>query len=138
MESEKKQVKTWVKYLSTTIALLVVSLVICLSRDLFVRTEPSEIIKILCDAFSVPGIVYVCFGLLSICNQQGTFDGLGYTFKSWTRVMKNYKNDERNPKSYSEYKESVKGKRKILWHFIIVGFCFIAVGVVLSIIYAGM
>lgn len=138
MESEKKQVKTWVKYLSTTIALLVVSLVICLSRDLFVRTEPSEIIKILCDAFSVPGIVYVCFGLLSICNQQGTFDGLGYTFKSWTRVMKNYKNDERNPKSYSEYKESVKGKRKISWHFIIVGFCFIAVGIVLSIIYAGM
>lgn len=138
MESKNKQTKTWVKYLSTTIALLVVSLVICLSRDLFTKTEPSEIIKILCDAFSVPGIVYVCFGLLSFCNQQGTFDGLGYTFKSWMRATKNYRNDEGSPKSYSEYKDSVKGKRKISWHFIIVGLFFIAVGIILSIIYAGM
>lgn len=138
MESEKKQAKKWVKYLSAAIALLVVSLVICLSRDLFTKTEPSEIVKILSDAFSVPGIVYVCFGLLSICNQQGTFDGLGYTFKSWMRVTKNYKNDERNPKSYSEYKESVKGKRKISWHFIIVGLIFIAIGIVFSIVYEGM
>lgn len=138
MESKNKQTKTWVKYVSATIALLVVALVICLSRDLFTKTEPSDIIKILCDATSVPGIVYVCFGLLSFCNQQGTFDGLGYTFKSWMRTTKNYRNDEKSPKSYSEYKESVKGKRKISWHFIVVGLFFIAIGVILNIIYTGM
>lgn len=138
MKHDNRQSKTWVKYLSTAIALLIVSLIICLSKDLFSKTEPTEVFRILCDAFSVPGIVYVCFGLLSICNQQGTFDGLGYTLKSWMRVTKNYRNDESAPKSYAEYKDSINGKRKISWNFIIVGLAFVGIGIVFYLIYSSM
>ncbi len=138
MESRYKQNKLWVNYISTAVSLMVVALVICLSKDLFAKTELVDIVKILCDAVTVPGIVSLCFGLLSICNKEGTFDGLGYTFKSFWRVSKNYRDDEKAPKSYSEYKDSVKGKRKISWHFIIVGAAFTVIGIVLNVIYSNL
>lgn len=138
METNGKQSKRWLKYLSTVIVALVMAFVICLAKDIFNVEEPEMILRILCDAFFIPGIVLFCFGLLTVCSKSGTFDGLGYTFKAMGRVFRNYRNDESQPKTYYEYKESVKGKHKIAWHFLIVGGAVAIVGVILTIIHANL
>ena len=57
METNGKQSKPWLKYLSTVIVALVMAFVICLAKDIFNVEEPEMILRILCDAFFIPGIV---------------------------------------------------------------------------------
>ena len=71
MEANGKQSKRWLKYLSTVIVALVMAFVICIAKDIFNVEEPEMILRILCDAFFIPGIVLFCFGLLTVCGKSG-------------------------------------------------------------------
>ena len=132
---EKSNRAVWVKYLAAVLIGLVIALIICFIKGLFKVTDRSEIYRILCDAAFIPGAVLTGVGLLSFINKDGTFDGLGYSFSSMFRVLRNYKHDENAPKSYYEYKEKVKNKRKTAWHLVIVGLGYIAVAIVFMFLY---
>lgn len=131
----KSDVKSWVKYFSSAIIGLVIALVVCFARGILGQTETSQVLKILCDAFTIPGIVLTGVGLLSLATADGTFDGLAYSFKSMKNVRTNYRHDASTPKTYYDYKESVKKKRKTNWHFIFVGLAYLAVSLVILQIY---
>ena len=114
---------------------MVIALVVCITRGIFNQTEASQVLKILCDAFFIPGVILTGLGLLSIATEDGTFDGLQYSFKQMRNVRANYRRDASTPKSYYEYKESVKKKRKIKWHSIFVGLAFLAVSFVFVLLF---
>ena len=51
--------------------------VYCSSRNLFLQSE-MERWRILCDAFTIPGLTYVMIGFLMMIANEGFFDMLGY------------------------------------------------------------
>ena len=134
MQQGTSQQHTLVKYAATIVAGLVIGLTLCILKGLFKTSDTQQILKILCDAFGIPGILLACFGLLTFVAKEGTFDGITYSFSSMRRVRRGYVADAKTPKSYYDYKEAVKGKRKVAWHLIIVGLGFIAVSIALVII----
>jgi len=47
-------------------------------RDLFKQQTATDILRVLADAFFVPGVVLICVWLLRRMRRQGMFFGLGY------------------------------------------------------------
>ena len=47
-------------------------------RDIFNLTDKKEILRTLCDAFTVPAVIAFCAGALVFVSSHGVFDGLGY------------------------------------------------------------
>ncbi len=55
------------------------------------------------DALSVPGVLLVCAGLLSVVSEQGAFDGLGFSVrKAFGQIRSEAKRAEM-PKNYYDY-----------------------------------
>lgn len=64
--------------ITSGIALLLIW-VYCSSRNLFLQV-PMERWRILCDAFTIPGLTYIMIGFLMMIANQGFFDMLSYAF----------------------------------------------------------
>ena len=43
--------------------------------------------KILCDAFTIPGLLYLMFGCLMTLSNQGAMDGLGYVAANAVKML---------------------------------------------------
>ena len=96
----------FIKYTAAILIGLVIAAVILAFRsDLL---DP----KNLSDAFFVPAMLYICFGLLSLAVNEGTLDIISYAFSSLF-----YRSGK--PQRYYEYKEYKKGRRKPTPYYII-------------------
>ena len=91
--------------------------------------------RYLADAFTVPGIVFICIGLLVVLAGQGAFTGLGYIFRRMGRWLLPFL--VKKDMTYAEYLDSRKERQKTLWFlsFIIIGIIFLAVAVVFIILF---
>ncbi len=93
--------------------------------------------RILCDACTIPGVLLLCFGILSWIADQGTFDSLSYAAKSLLRFLQPRSEHIR----YYEYVEERREKRaeKERGHFaflIVTGLAFLlAAGVFMILFY---
>ena len=77
-----KQPKPWKAYaVCIGIGLLMV-LGILASKNVLELTSALEIYGAVCDAFFVPGILYLCLGLLVLVSGTGQFDMLSYGMHS--------------------------------------------------------
>lgn len=135
---ERETKITWIKYVATVVVGAVIALLVCILKGLFKTTDQATILRILSDAFTVAGILLFGFGMLSLVAKEGVFDGISYSFRTMRKIRRNYVDDEKSPKSYYEYKEAAKKKRKIAWHLVIVGLGYIAVAIVFIILHAGI
>ena len=134
-EPDPKTVRI-VKYCATVFVGIAIAVVYWIVKGMFkADTALSDRLRMACDGVTIPGILMLCLGLLSIVVKDGTFDGLGYTFKTMRLVRRNYRDKLMQPTTYYDYKESVKGKRHVSWHLIICGAGFLLVAVVLAILH---
>ncbi|MBQ6333144.1 MAG: DUF3899 domain-containing protein [Clostridia bacterium] len=138
MQEENSNKKSWVKYLITAVFGLVVAFLICWLKGVFRMTEAKEIVRVVCDGFTFSGLMLTGLGLLTVLNKAGAFDGLGYSFKSMVRVFRNYRDDDKTPKTYYDYKKAAYEKRKRRWHLVIVGAGYLVVSIVLAVIHGTM
>ena len=87
------------------------------------------------DAFTIPGVLYVCIGLLYIFDHEGAFDGLGYVLRRAARVLLPFffKKD----KTYAEYIEERRARQKTIRVFslLIVGGVLLGVAVIFIILF---
>ena len=90
----------------------------------------------LCDAFTVPGILLTGMGLLSLAAGHGAFDGIAFPVrKAFGQILREEKRNAM-PKSYYDYVEAKRAKsRKRPNCMLYVGLGFLAVAVVLLVIY---
>lgn len=79
--------KKLLKYVIPFLICAVIVIVILAARESFVKTG-KELIKDLCDAFSVPGVVMLCFGALVYATNGGTFDMLAYGVRKFFDLFK--------------------------------------------------
>ena len=91
--------------------------------------------RILCDAFTIPGMLFVLFALLLTVSNEGALDGVGYCVKQALRMLA--------PKGlggekYDEYLERRRKNRVKGYGFLyVVGGAFMAVaGVFMALFYS--
>ena len=137
-KQEETSSKPWVKYLVTSLFGLAAAFLICVLKGIFRESDAASIVRILSDGFTLVGILWVCFGALTVLNKAGAFDGLGYSFQSMLRVWRNKTKEDGKPNSYYDYKKAADNKRKRAWHLIIVGAAFLVVSIVLVIIHSSI
>ena len=125
-----------IKYIITAAAGLAVAVVYSLIKGLFSAEDIVSAFRILSDAFTLPGILLLCFGLLTFINKEGMFDGLAYSFKSMRRVRRNFRADDKTPKTYYDYKQSVKSKRHVAWHLLFVGAGYLLLAIVFIVLHS--
>lgn len=128
----------WLRYVLAIAAGLLLALTVCFARDIFHETDVALIVRYLSDAFLVPGVLLTGIGLLSFLKKEGTYDGLTYSFHSMRMASARRFSDEAHDdmaRTYYDYKQSVKAKRKVAWHLIIVGGVFLLAAIVLTIVF---
>ena len=126
--------KWWPKYLITAGVLAVFVVLVAWARGAFTETDPKELLVKWCDAFSVPGILALCFGLLIVASNGGTFDMLAYGFKSIFRLLKKDPVDRKYGGFY-EYRKARQQQKRSFWYLFIVGAVYMLVAVALLVAY---
>lgn len=94
--------------------------------------------RILCDAFSIPGVLLLGSGLLTWAAGQGTFDGMSYSCGLFFKVINPFKKFERE--EYHDYVERKRDGRRAkgsrLYLYVTGGIFLAAAGVFLLLFYA--
>ena len=122
------------QYGITTLVVGLLSLFIMWMKDLFIQTDSQEIMKILTDAFFAPGMIAVCFGLLIVASNGGTFHIFSYGLSSFANLFRKDRTKMRY-KTFYDYKEAMKDEKKPYGFILIVGLVFIAISMIFMIIW---
>lgn len=99
------------------------------------RTPVMEWYRILCDAFTVPGLLFLMVGFMVTLSNQGALDGLGYVASSaFKLLLPNNGMKER----YSEYLERRRANRLRGYGFLyLVGaVCMAVAGIFMALFYS--
>lgn len=111
--------KRYLNYIITLLIGLIFAFLICVFKNIFTQTSVNEVMHILVDAFFVPGVVLMCFGLLIVSTNGGTFDMLGYGVIMFISLFN--KGTERKYKTFYDYRESKKEKKRTFGYLLVVG-----------------
>lgn len=95
---------TLIKYGITFILMGALFYAVLAVRDIFNLTDKKEILRTLCDAFTVPAVIAFCAGALVFVSSHGVFDGLGYIGRAILGAF--IPGMRLTQKSYKEYKAS--------------------------------
>ncbi|MBQ4111951.1 MAG: DUF3899 domain-containing protein [Clostridia bacterium] len=97
--------------ISTVISLLIAYVFVYLRVDMD-HPEATALVDwylILCDAFTVPGLLFLMFGLMMSLSNQGALDGVGYVAKAAFRML--VPGMALNMERYKEYLERRRANR---------------------------
>lgn len=84
----------------------------------------------LCNAFSVPGMLFILVGLLLWCAGKGAFDGIAYSMSVFFRSINPFRKLDSNEKYY-DYVQRKNGKRLKGYSFLfVIGFAFSVVALI--------
>ena len=95
----------------------------------FAAEAGERLLRAVCDAFFVSGVLVAAAGLLTALNTGGAFDIVSYSFARLSR-RSSVKN-----RSFYEYCEEKKDGRVIRWFIVITGAVFIAAAVAATAVY---
>lgn len=102
--------------------------------DLFSQTELLQIIRILSDAFFLPGVMFVGVALIGWIGSKGTFDIFSFSMRNLFSMFKKesyYKNA-----SFYEYRRDKDENRKPFnLPMMVVGLAFLALGILFTVVF---
>lgn len=114
--------------------MLAISFLIAYVRNVFDSTSAGQACGILCDAFFIPGVLMLCMGILVVCSNGGTFDMLAYGIRAFFALFNKEARDRKYPTFY-DYRKAKQDKPHSFWYMIIIGGAFVAVSIVLLLLY---
>ena len=126
--------KTVYRYLITTGVGMLIVLLIVLMKNGFTETDVEIAMQIWCDAFFVSGVFLTCGGLIVVASNGGVFDMLGYAVSLLWYTFKSSK-VERKYKTFYDYREARKDRKRSVSYVLIVGLAMLAISVVFLILY---
>lgn len=126
--------KTVYRYLITTGAGMLIVLLVVLMKNGFTETDVEIAMQIWCDAFFVSGVFLTCGGLIVVASNGGVFDMLGYAVSLLWYTFKSSK-VERKYKTFYDYREARKDRKRSVSYVLIVGLAMLAISVVFLILY---
>ena len=117
--------KNLLKYGITVGVCLTFVAIFCFSRDILQQTLTVKY-RILCDAFTVPGAICLCLGVLIWASTDGFFDGLTYCLSiAWRSMIPGGRATP--PEKYYDYVLRKREKRATGF-----GFLFIVGGILMA------
>ena len=126
--------KTIWKTLITAGVASVIAFLVMVARNIFNVTAIHEIMKALCDGFFVSGILFVCFGLLVVASNGGTFDMIKYGVSSlFALFMKDL--TKRKYRTFYDYRKAMQENQRSFGYLVVVGVVFVAISVVFLLLY---
>ena len=131
----KKLTKSqWIKY-GVTIGLgLAYAIYLVIYKNAFAQPV-GTMIRVLSDAFFLPGILMILSGLLMIVSNEGAFDALAYTGRSLRHLFIPERPGEKRV-NYREYVEQRREKKVTGFSFLfVVGGVFTALGLILMLVF---
>lgn len=114
---------------------LVVALIVAFARELFWQTDLKDIIRILCDCFSVPGLILICIGVIVVCSNGGAFYVFGYAGKKFISLFQSVEKRRANSESYYEYRQRKQEKKRAFLSYFIVGGAYLLAGICFLIVF---
>lgn len=126
--------KKVLKYLIPFLLCAVVVILILVSRGSF-SSSGQSLMRDLCDAFFVPGVVMTCFGLLVFATNGGAFDMLAFGVR---KLFDLFKRDLTKVKyrTFYDYREAQKENKRSFGNFIFVGLGFVLVAIAFFLVYS--
>ena len=130
----KSFLKKAVPYVVSAVVGMVVFTIIVCTKKIWNYDDGKQVLRILSDAFFVPGGILAGVGLLIFASNGGAFDMLSYAF---IRFCDLFRRDVRNKKykDFYEYREAKKDKKRGMAFMLIVGVIFIALAGIMLIAY---
>lgn len=113
----KRMKSNLIKYGISGGACLLLAIAYVVSAD-FLNLELKDQLRILCDAFTLPGMLCIFGGALVWLGNEGTFDGIGYVLSYAFHALLPGSLNKRE--SYKEYLERKRGKRTTGYGFVFV------------------
>lgn len=124
--------------IAMALSLLLVYVFVALRIDL---SELSEVAKVdlylvLCDAFTIPGLLMLMFALLFTISNQGALDGVGYLAVNAVKML--IPGAAANVERYREYLERRRANRAKGYGFLYIcaGICFVFAAVFMVLFYS--
>ena len=111
----------------------IVALAYMISVDVFHQNDPVLFYRDMCSAFSLPGLLMTLFGGLVFCTNEGALDMLTFGFIKLFDLFK--KPDQVKYRTYYDYKQSKKGRKRPVATLLVVGLAFIAISVPFWVMY---
>lgn len=120
-------------FVSAVVGMVVFTIIVC-TKKIWNYDDGKQVLRILSDAFFVPGVILAGVGLLIFASNGGAFDMLSYAF---IRFCDLFRRDVRNKKykDFYEYREAKKDKKRGMAFMLIVGVIFIALAGIMLIAY---
>ena len=129
----RQQRNRLMKYVITTVLTAAVVIYYAASRNVL-YLEKLEMYRVFCDAFTLPGIFLMLFGLLMVMNDLGALDTIAYFGHYLLHTFLPVAFGE--GQSYLDFIEERRSKRRGGYGFLfIIGAVFTAVGVVFLILF---
>lgn len=126
-------------YMIQAAAGLALSVFVLLRLKVFDRSSAADIVRGVCDAFTVPALLFCAIGILIWISTTDFFDIFGFAFRKGLHHILPFFAKE-DPGRYYEYKQdrserrSVSSKRSTL----IVGLCFLVISIILTFVWYGI
>lgn len=127
--------RKWIKYLA---ALLIGGAAVCallFGRGFLAAETMRERMRLLSDAFLVPGALLLLAGCLLWIVREGTFAGMGYTFRKLWNSLHSREYREAHRESYAEYCERKSAKKTPFLFLIITGGIFLLPAILFTVLY---
>ena len=122
--------KTFLRYLITSVIGLAIVLVIVLAKNVFSQTDAKTVLQIWCDASFVAGVVLICTGSIVLASNGGVFYMLGYSISVLFATIFSSK-VRRKYKTFYDYSEAKKENKHSFAYILIVGFVLAAIAGIL-------
>ena len=91
--------------------------------------------RVWCNTFTIPGVILICVGLLSLISREGTFDTLAYAGRAFIRMFQSGRRHQRFGDFVMERREKRKEKKSMVAPFMVVGGLFVAAAVFCLVMY---
>jgi hypothetical protein len=132
--------KNLIKYGVSVVASLALAFFFVYARVDFSNPGATELIewyRIICDAFTIPGLLFLMFGCLMSLSNAGAMDGLGYVVVNGLKML--IPGGALKMERYKEYLERRRENRVRGYGFLyIVGIGCMAVAFVFMILFYGI
>lgn len=130
---EKRKGRIWLPYVITTVVLTALTLLFAWAEGGYTLSVTWVMLGKWGSSVSIAGLVGVLVGLLLWVSNGGAFDIFAYGGRAFIHKFKKDVID-RKYRTYYDYREARKAKKRSFWFMAIVGGVFLAVGIVLIIV----
>ena len=114
---------------------LVMAVIVALVRQLFWQIELIDIMRAMCDSFSVPGLILILVGAVIVCSNGGAFYAFGFAGRKFISLFQSDEKRKETRESYYDYRKRKQEKQRSFWSFFIVGGVFLLIGIAFLIAY---